>query len=872
MLGELATSGQPEGDSNAPRDSVDLVQRPEALPRAAELEDARADEQKTADRQRPGDGEQGSTPAANWEVDLATGDMLVSRSWYDIWGFTADQDVNLDIALQHIHPGDSEQTRSAVREVIASGTALRLRFRIIRPDGSIRWLESACRADPPGTGSARRLSGVVLDITQRRSAEEALAHYYDIVSASPDRIAFLDRGCCLLAANAAFLKATAPAREDAVGRPLLELLGPGPLGDLIYHNLGRCIEAGHPVVEDINETAPDGTIRESEVRLFPHRDGQGPVTGIVVNVRDVTSVREAERRLLQSAAIYAATSDGVMITDAAGRIVAVNAAFTQMTGYAEAEVLGRKPSLLNSEWHTKSFFIRMWRRLIKQGLWQGEIWNRRKNGEIYLQKLSLRRITDPRGKITNYVGIFAEPRATSHSLRPTEHGAQYDNLTKLPNRAFFDACLTYALDPGRHPRLPVALVLLDLDHFRHINASLGHPIGDEVLRAIGLRLRETIRPADILARFTGNQFGLLLNGVQAPKEAEEIARRLHLALRDPVPARGHQVFVTASIGIGLDVDADHDADTLIAHAEAALHGVKQQGRDGFHVFVAQPDTAGTAQQRMVNQLRAGLDNGECELHFQPRVDLASGRWVGAQAHMRWHHSELGLVTPERFLPLAESGGVMIELGQWMLAEASRRLQDWIARAVPCQTVAVTVSEPQLTRSDLVTAVARRLKERALPGHLLQLEFAESLLFKHPERVREVFEGLHRLGVGLVVTEVGSSWIAPAVLRRLPISRLMIHRGLIDSIPDSPDDLAVVQALIAMAQALDLSVSADGVRNDSQRHILLNSGCTEVQGELFAPPLSARHFERCLSSAGEPGVNAPTGAEPDIEPEHEPETE
>lgn len=711
--------------------------------------------------------------------------------------------------------------------------------------------EPATNAQTEGVSSAPRVS---VDLIRR-------------LEALPQAAVVLDAEQHLLAANAAFLDAIKQTRQAAVGRPLLELLDPGPLVELINQKLRACFEAGHPIVGDIHETAPDGIIREREVTFFPHRNGEGPVSGIVVTVRDVTSLRDTQRRLPQRAASFGATSDdGIMITDAARRIVAVNTAFTQMTGYTETEILGRKPSLLDSEWHTRSFLIRMWRQLIKQGLWQGEVWNRRKNGEIYLQKLTLLRIVDPRGKISNYVGIFAEARHTSQHSRPTVHAAHYDPLTKLPNRTFFESRLADSLDPVRCRDIRPTLVLLDLDHFAHINASLGQQIGDEVLRTIGLRLRETIRPADTLARLNGDRFGLLLAGIQRPQEAEEIARRLGLAVRNPVPARGHQVFVTASIGIAFDVGAEHDVDTLLARAEAALHRVKQQGRDGFQIFIEQPGATGTPQQRMIDLLRTGLANGEYALHFQPRVDLATGHWIGAQACVRWHQAELGLVAPERFLPLAESSGLLIELGQWALTTACRRLQDWIARGVPFQTIAVAISEPQLTRFNLVHALERMLNEAALPGHRLQLEFPESLLFKHPDRVREVFTGLHRLGVGLVLTEVGSSWTAPAVLRRLPINRLMIHRPLIDAMIDSSEDLAVVQALIAMAQALDLGLSADGVRSNSQRLILLNSGCMEAQGELFAPPLSAQHFERCLGQVCETDTNAGPQQDPHFQPE------
>jgi diguanylate cyclase (GGDEF)-like protein/PAS domain S-box-containing protein len=806
--------------------------------------------------QLPEDEAQAFAGVANWEIDVATGRTLASRTWYEIWGLEPDTEVTLDSLLLQIHPGDRDLASAAVRQAIEAAVPFRFRHRIIRPDGTLRWAESVGRLEPAGSDGAPKLSGVVLDITQRRAAEEALARYYDIVSASPDRIAFLDRACCLLAANAAFLTAIRQTRENALGHPLQEVEGQGPLSELVYRNLGRCLDGGHPVVDDIHESGPDGQMRESEVRLFPHRDDEDKVTGIVVNIRDVTSVRDSERRLLQSAVVYAATSDGVLMTDADGRIVAVNAAFSRITGYAEAEVLGRKPSLLNSHWHTKSFFTRMWRRLIKQGVWEGEIWNRRKDGEIYLQRLHIRRILDSRGRVTNFVGVFAERPVSANGPKHVEYLAHYDPLTKLPNRLLFDSRLAYAMDPARRNRTPVALFLLDLDRFANINASLGHQIGDELLRTVGLRLRETIRPADTLARLSGDQFGLLFEGIRTPTEAQEIARRLRSALRAPMTVRGHQVFVTMSMGIALEACAGNDTEVMFAHATTALGNVKQDGRDGFRIYSEPPIGTSTARQRLTAMLQSGLEAGEFELLFQPRVHLETGRWPGAEVRLRWHQPELGPVAHERLLALVESGGMTVELSQWLLAEACRQLRDWTLRGIPIGNLAVSISENQLTRFDLVDSLARLLRANELDPARLELSFAESLLFKHPEQSREVLDGLHRLGVGVALREVGTSWLAPQVLRRLPIHRLEIHRSFVDAMPNSADDLAVVQALIAMAQALDIDVTADGVREDRQRFILLNIGCSEAQGELFAPPLRAPHYERCLLQISEPPSDAP----------------
>jgi diguanylate cyclase (GGDEF)-like protein/PAS domain S-box-containing protein len=800
----------------------------------------------------PIDQAQAFARVATWMLDLVTGRIHASQVWYDIWGFDQDEEVTFDRVLRHLPPKDRDEISTAVRETRESGVPFRIRHRIIRPDGSLRWAETAGRVDPASPEPVLRLSGVVLDITQRHEAEEALARYYDIVSASPDRIAFLDRGCRLQAANAAFLMAVQGTRDTVIGRPLQDVGASGALVELIYRNLGRCLDEGDPVVDDIHETDPAGQIHEHEVRLFPHRDDQDRVTGIVINVRDVTSVRESERRLLQSAAIYAETSDGVLITDATGRIVAANDAFSQMTGYAEAEVLGRKPSLLNSQWHSNTFFIGIWRRLLKQGAWQGEIWNRRKDGEILLHSLSIRRILDSRGKAANFVAVFAERRAAAIGHQSPGYLALYDPLTKLPNRVLFESRLAHAVDPTRRNRTPVALFLLDLDRFANINSSLGHPIGDELLRAVGLRLRETIRPADTIARLSGNQFGLLFEGVRTPSEAEEIAQRLRCALRAPMPVRGYQLFVTMSMGIALDSSSGNDVELMYTHAESALRIVKQGGRDGFRIHSDRPADATTERERLIGLLRAGLDKGEYRLYFQPRVELETGRWAGAEAVVRWHQPELGMMPPERFLPLADSTGMMVDLGQWVLAEACRQFQDWRSRELPIPSLTVNISEAQLTRFDLVPAVERLLRATGLEARRLELEFNESLLFRHPERAREVFNGLHRLGVGLTLSEVGMSWLAPPMLRRLPIGRLKIHRCFIETMPDSKDDLAVVQALVAMAQALDIDILADGVHDDRQRMLLLNMGCLEAQGALFTPPLAPLLFERHLLETSERG--------------------
>jgi diguanylate cyclase (GGDEF)-like protein/PAS domain S-box-containing protein len=700
-----------------------------------------------------------------------------------------------------------------------------------------------------------RNDAVGLDI--RHDSERDQTLYADIFTALPDRIALVDRGCRLLAANPAFLAAIGREQDESIGQSFMTLCGASALTTLVYRHLGTCLDQGRPIVEDWLETTGDDR-REHEVRLLPCRAPRGEVTGIVIEVRDVTAMREAERRSLQSAAVYSATSEGVLITDPEGIVVAVNAAFTQITGYSESEILGQKPSLLNAQWHSRGFFVSLWRRLLRQGSWQGEIWNRRKNGEIYRQRLTIRRVLDPRGKLVNFIGLFAERSASTGTPRPAEHLIHYDALTKLPNRLLLESRLDHAIELGRRKESPLALFIVDLDHFSHINASLGYQIGDDLLRAIGLRLRETIRPSDTLARLRADQFALLFEEIDETEEVVLIANRLKTLMSAPVWIRGHQLHVNLSIGIAVSTELREDRRALMANAESALRQVKRQGRNGFKILASAPDQIAREHQRLLDRLRAALGTSELQLHYRPGMDMSTETFDSVAVSIVWESPELGVIAQERLLPLAEESGLILELGDWALTQACRQLQDWIDRGLKIKRLVVEVGEVQLTRGDLARTLAQRLEDCPAAATRLDLEFSERLLVKHREQIAEVFQGLNELGVGICLGEVGIGWTAPAVLQRLPIRTLKIHSSFIEALPDAHHELAVVEALIAMAQALGLEIRADGVRTKEQQYQLLSIGCLKAQGDLFGEPLNAAQFESWLDPPPAPKKPAPLG--------------
>lgn len=782
---------------------------------------------------------------ATWELDIATGRIHASRAWSEIWGLGPGEENDLDAALGRVHPADREPVVEALRAAAETGEAFQVRFRILRSDGLVRWVESTGHLEAVGPGLAGRMYGAIIDITDRRDVEQALARYADLVSASPDRIAFVDRGCRVLAANDAFLRAVERPRSQVIGRAFGDIVEDRSLRDLIYRSFGACLDRGAILVEDVRESARCGGFCDLEVRLFPHYGDEGVVNGVAITLRDVSRVREAERRLLQSAAVYDATSEGVLITDARGSIVAVNQAFTQITGYTQTEVLGHKPSLLDSQWHSRSFFFGMLRLVLRYGYWDGEFWNRRKDGEIYLQRLSVRRVLDGGGKLVNFVAVFAGCGASSKRPGRIEQLFHYDPLTKLPNRLLFESRLEHAIEIGRRQEAPLALCLFDLDSFSNINRSLGHQIGDELLRAVALRLREVVRPADTLARLHADLFGLLVETIRHADEVRAIARRLQASLVAPFSLRGHELFVTASVGVTFDAGLDAEPRAILTRAESALRLVKRQGGNGMRVSTPELGDPAREEQCLVDRLREGLQADAYALLYRPRVDIGTGRCQGVEALIRWNRPELGAFPPEHYLPLLKDGGFMVELGQWALQAACRQLRDWLERGFPLASLSMGVSEAQLMRGDLVRTLGRLLEDHGLEPSRLELEVSESLLLKHLEQMTEVLHGLSGLGVRLALCDVGASWIAPAVLQRLPIATLAIHPTFVECLPDSKFDLAVVQALIAMGQALGLVIRADGVRTEDQRLLLQNIGCAEAHGDLFAEPLPAAEFERRL---------------------------
>lgn len=592
---------------------------------------------------------------------------------------------------------------------------------------------------------------------------------------------------------------------------------------------------------------PDGTRWVANFGRADYSENGEPVR-LVGTVQDITERHQAAERLRQAATVFTSTQDGVVITDLEGRILTVNRAFTVITGYHENEVLGRNTSLLQSGRQDRSFYQDMWQTIRTAGYWQGEIWNRRKNGEIYPEWLTVSTVRDEKGEAVNYVGVFTDISRVKHSEAQLEYLAHHDSLTDLPNRLQLLSRLHHALERNRRKGGRGAVLFLDLDRFKNVNDSLGHPAGDELLQLAARRMRDRLRNCDTLARLGGDEFVAVLEDLSGPEAAAEVARSLMDELVKPFPLPGGQdVCVSASIGISLFPDDADEVHALIQHADAALHQAKLAGRGTYCYYAEAMTQAANARLEMETRLRRALARGEFVLHFQPLLSVSEPVILGIEALVRWKDPDHGLIPPDRFIPLAEETGLIVPLGEWVLREACTRMQSWLEAGFSVQTIAVNLAPRQFGQPDLNERICGILAETGLPAEHLELEITEGTLMDNAADVRDRLQRLKALGLKLAIDDFGTGYSSLAYLKRFPIDKLKIDRSFVRDIPDDSADVEIAGAIIALAKNLKLEVLAEGVETAEQLAFLEHRGCDSCQGYFFAKPMPEEDLLPWLNS-------------------------
>lgn len=547
-------------------------------------------------------------------------------------------------------------------------------------------------------------------------------------------------------------------------------------------------------------------------------------------------------RLRQAAAVFDCTREGVLVTDRNGLIVHVNRAFMAITGYARDEVLGQRPNLFKSGRHGPEFYRDMFATLASQGEWSGEIWNRRRSGEIYPQWQTIRVIHDDNDQVSHYVAVFSDISAIKDSEHELAHLAHHDPLTGLPNRLLFSDRAEQAVASAQLHKRGCALLLLDLDHFKNINDSLGHNVGDELLKGVAERFLGLFAPGITLARLGGDEFAVLAENCSQPGQAAALARRILDALKEPVQLGDQSLFINASIGISLFPSDALSAGQLLRNADSALFKAKSAGRDGYALYTE--ELTAHAQQRVeiAFELRRALQQQELRVHYQPVHDLASSRLIGVEALVRWEHPTRGLVSPAEFIPIAERTGLIAQIDAWVMDQACRQMCRWQQAGVALSFIAVNVSSRLFARRELYDQVAQVLHDTGLDPACLELEVTESAVMEDPEVALEQMHRLRELGVRLAIDDFGTGYSSLLRLKRLPVQKLKIDQGFVAGLPWDEDDAAIVRVIIALAHSMGMQVHAEGIEQREQAAFLLGLACELGQGYWFGRPVAAAQLD------------------------------
>ena len=599
------------------------------------------------------------------------------------------------------------------------------------------------------------------------------------------------------------------------------------------------------VVAEEPITRADGTHRLLRTTKLAIPDDRGKPKYLLGISEDITDSRRAEKQLRIAARAFENTADSVVIYDAQRRVVSVNKSFTTITGYQEHEVVGKSTDFFRSDQHEHAFYRDVESVVDENGRWQGEMMRRRKNGEVFPSLCSISAVKDERGATTNYVTVFNDISSFKEYEAKLEFIAHHDSLTGLPNRALFQERFRQALSRARRHDATVAVLFIDLDHFKTINDSLGHHVGDKLLQMVASRLQTCVRETDVVARLGGDEFTIMVDDLRNSQEASKIAEKLLSELADDIQVDEHRLVVSASIGISCYPHDGPDAETLLKNADAAMYAAKEGGRNTFQYFKPEMNEQVMKRMQMEAAMRRALERGEFLLHYQPKVEIATGVIHGVEALLRWAHPDRGLVAPAEFIPVLEETGLIVPVGAWVTREACRQIKAWQQAGLKVPPVAVNLSARQFQEKDLERTVSDILQETGVAPGLLQLEITESMLMNDPEAAERTLHALKAAGVKLSIDDFGTGYSSLAYLRRFPLDILKIDRAFIKDMVDSPDDAAITLAVISLAHSLGLKVVAEGVETEAQANLLALHSCDELQGFYFSKPVGADALEAML---------------------------
>lgn len=628
------------------------------------------------------------------------------------------------------------------------------------------------------------------------------------------------------------------SEQEAIGRHVSELIISPELIDEINSVYALLIKQQGENFHTNENVTKDGRTILCEWYNTPIVEKGDKVTGVCSLVQDITKRKQLEEKLTQASYVFSHALEGIVITDASAIIIDVNNTFVEITGYEREDVLGKNPSILKSDHHSSLFYEKLWQSLIDTGQWHGEVWNKRKNNQIFPEKLSISAVYDETGNVKNYIAVFTDLTEIKAHQRQLEHMAHYDVLTGLPNRTLLADRLMQAITQSKRSAQPLAVAFLDLDGFKSVNDEYGHDIGDELLVALAARISEALRDGDTLSRFGGDEFVVVLTNVENNIDFKPVLERLLKAASKPITVGNNLLKVSASIGATLYPQDNSDAELLIRHADQAMYIAKQQGKNCYHLFDIASEGEVKDLRESRQQISNSLKNQEFVLYYQPKVNIKTGEIIGVEALIRWQHPEQGLLPPIEFLPLVENHTLSITIGEWVINEALSQISTWHKQGLNIP-ISVNIGAQQLKQQDFTERLAILLAAHptVAPSNL-QLEVLETSGLGNIMNASEIMHNCVALGVSFALDDFGTGYSSLTYLRRLPANLIKIDQTFVRDMLIDPDDLAIVEGVVALAKSFNRAVIAEGVETIAHGTALLKLGCELAQGYGIAKPMPA----------------------------------
>ncbi|KAA6459250.1 EAL domain-containing protein [Acidobacteria bacterium AB60] len=773
-------------------------------------------------------------------LDLRRGVSTTSAMVDSIFGIDKRYPHDVQGWAALVHPSDRARMMDYFQSVVTSPDGIfNMEYRIVRQsDGEVRWVHGLGRVDRSADGVPLVLRGTIGDITERKEAEAALLKSKERLQAmienAPVGLAMFDCDMRYLAASGRWLEIIGRPGENILGRCHYDLL---PNSES-YREIHQRALAGEPQKCDEDRfQRPDGSVQWRRWEILPWRADDGQLGGIVSFMEDISEKKEAERRLRLSASVFEHATEAILVFDLDMRIIEMNESFTRITGYAREEVLGRHPNILRSDLHDDAFYASMWKTVRETGRWRGELWNRSKSGAMSAVVCTITTVADSAGNAQYYVALFYDITPIKEQEKRLEHIAHFDALTGLPNRTLLGDRLRHAMASARDTNRMLAVIYIDLDNFKAINDRQGKDAADALLVSVAGRMKHVLRDADTLGRLSGDEFVAILPDLGSPEAATAALDRLLQAVGEPYIIGEQELRVSATAGASFyPQNQDVDADQLLRQADQAMYEAKLAGKGRYHIFDPVRDHTVRGRHEELARIRQALAAGEFVLYYQPKVNMATGQLVAAEALIRWQHPQRGLLPPADFLPVIEDDPLAIDVGEWVIDRALSQIATWMHGGHRLR-VNINVSAKQLEQVDFIARLGQLLaRHPEVSPSLLGLEVLESSALRDVAMVSEVIQACGQMGIRVAIDDFGTGYSSLTYLKRLPAPVLKIDQSFVRDMLDDVEDLAILQGILGLATAFRRMPVAEGVESVGHGLVLLRLGCEVGQGYGIARPM------------------------------------